>query len=103
MVFKPLKPQSRSPSEFQTEYAKSGRSLCNKCKEKIAKDHLRFGINVDHDEVITFFLDYILNDIYKEIFFQVHGFLLTVVPYGMFFQKWSIFQKLFKQDFTDKH
>ncbi len=57
------KSQPRSLSEYQSEYAKSGRSLCNKCKEKIAKDHLRFGINVDHDEVNTFFLDKILSNI----------------------------------------
>ena len=37
--------------EFESEYAKSGRSLCQKCKEKIAKDDLRFAIQVDHDEV----------------------------------------------------
>ena len=39
--------------DFHTEYAKSGRSLCNKCKEKIAKDDLRFGTNIDHDEVFV--------------------------------------------------
>ena len=46
------KPKSRKPADFECEYAKSARSSCVQCEQKIGKDVLRIGLNVMHEEVI---------------------------------------------------